>query len=300
MKILIMGAGALGSLFGGFLSKNNDVILIGRKPHVEEVKRNGLSIDGITKINLKLNAEHQIQNIDFFPDLVILMVKSYDTKKAINQIKPLINENTFILSLQNGIDNIEKITKVVDSDRILAGITTHGALFDQPGLIKHTGEGKTIIGSISEENFEFLNNLIDSFNNSGIKTSLSKDINEEIWKKAIINSSINPLTLIFGCKNGNLLDNPIAEKIVEKICYESTEIAISHGINTSFEEMIDKTKDVIIRTKDNYSSMFQSFKKGKKTEVDSINGILVNIGKKNKCQTLLNDTILRVIKSITE
>lgn len=299
MKILIMGAGAMGSLFGALLSKDHKVILIGRKTHIEEINKKGLYIDGLTKIHLKINAESNINNINFLPDLIILTVKSYDTTEALNKLIPIISNSTFILSLQNGLDNIEKILKVVKKNRVIAGVTTQGALFSDPGKITHTGKGKTIIGAISEGNNEFIEDLIDHFNKSGIETNYSNKIIDEIWKKAIINSSINPLTTMFNCKNGYLLENPIIEKIVEKICYESTIIANSFGIKTSFDDMIMKTKEVIKKTADNSSSMLQSYKKYKKTEIDSINKILIKIGEKNNCPIVLNETLLRIIDLMT-
>ena len=93
MKIVVIGAGAIGSFIGGMLSKNNDVVLVGRKPHVDSIKKIGLSISGKTKLNIKIRAEENIKNIDFTPDLLILTVKSFDTENAIKEAK-IIDKNT--------------------------------------------------------------------------------------------------------------------------------------------------------------------------------------------------------------
>ena len=129
MKIVVFGAGSIGSFIGGVLSKNNDVILIGRKPHVNSIKENGLTIQGKTKLNIKLKAEDDIGKTNLSPDLLILTVKSYDTENAIKEAKKIINKNTLVLSFQNGLDNIEKIKKHVNENQILVGITTHGCIF---------------------------------------------------------------------------------------------------------------------------------------------------------------------------
>jgi len=298
MNIVVIGAGAIGSLFGGLLSKRNNVILIGRTTHVQAIKKNGLKITGKTKLDSKISAEASIKKINFFPELLILTVKSFDTETAIKEAKPLISKNTVVLSLQNGLDNMDKIKKYVDYKKIIAGVTTHGALFSKPGIIKHTGKGLTILGELNGNKTSRINKIVKLFNQAGIQTTASKNITHEIWVKAIINSSINPLSAIFHCKNGYLLENPILEKFVERICEESTNIANANGIRLSHEDMIEKTKEVIRKTSDNYSSMFQSIEKGKDTEIDSINGRLVGIGKKYKVGAPLNEALIYSVKSM--
>jgi 2-dehydropantoate 2-reductase len=298
MKIVIFGAGAIGSLFGALLSKNNEVFLFGRKSHIHAIKNNGLTIKGKTNLNVKINAESSFENITFSPDLLILTVKSYDTEAAIKQAKKIILKDTKILSLQNGLDNIEKISNHIKSEKIIAGVTTHGAFFSKPGIVEHTGIGKTVLGDLNNTKSNFIDKVIKLFNEAGIETRESKNISEDIWNKAIINSSINPLTSIFQCNNGYLLENPILEKLIENICKESTSIANAYGIDFSVEIMINKTKDVIKNTAENFSSMLQSIKKNKKTEIDSINGKLTFIGKENNVDTKLNEFLYHYIKSL--
>jgi len=283
MNIVIFGAGAIGSLFGSLLSKQNNVTLISRKPHVDAIRRNGLTIEDKTKLNVKVGAEESIDKIRTQTDLLILTVKSYDTETAIKEAMSIISDITIVLSLQNGLDNIDKIKKFVYGKNIIAGVTTHGAFFSKPGLIRHTGIGKTKLGELNGDKTERLLNIKSIFNESGIKTTISTDIFKEIWIKTIINSSINPLTSIFNCKNGYLLENPVLKKIVEKICRESTNIANANDISLSYFSMIKKTKEVIVDTTENYSSMLQSIQKSKKTEIDSINAIKsMQLKKKNK------------------
>ena len=295
MNIIVLGAGAIGSLIGGLLSKQNNVILIGREKHVNAIKRNGLEIIGKTNLNIKIQAETNIKNINIEPDLLILTVKSYDTEKAIKQAKNVIKKNTTVLSIQNGIDNISKITKNIDCKNIVAGVTTHGCIFLQPGIIKHTGIGKTILGDIKGDKSK---KIAEIFNKAGIKTKISKNIIREIWIKTIINSSINPLTALFQCKNGYLLRNPVLENIVEKICYESTNVANTLNLDLTYDDMLLVTKKVIKDTSENFSSMLQSIKMGKKTEIDSINGKIVEIGKEKKVDVYLNELLVFLVKYI--
>jgi len=296
MNIVIFGAGAIGSLFGSMLSRNNDVLLIGRKTHVNAIKKNGLKIKGKTNTKIIINAETTVNKVDFSPDLVILTVKAYDTLQAIKKAKKIVGKNTTFLSLQNGLDNIEKIEKYVISKRIIAGTTTYSAYFNEPGIIEYTGNGTTIIGDLSGKKTNQVKEISSVFNKVGIKTYVSNNIIKEIWFKAIINSSINPITTLLNCKNGYLLENPILEKLVERICKESTDIANAAGIDVNSKIMINKTKKVIRDTSENYSSMLQSYMKGKKTEIDSINGKFANIGKKYEKEKFINELLVDSIK----
>jgi len=297
MNIVVLGAGAIGSLYGSLLSKKNYVTLIGSPKHINAIKKKGLTIKGKTQSNIKISAEVNIKKLEKSPELLILTVKSYDTVSAIRDIDTIINKNTTILSLQNGLDNIEKIKKIIDNKQIIAGTTTHGAFLVEPGIVEHTGLGNTILGELDGKILPRLKKIVKIFNNSLIKTHSSKNIIKEIWIKAIINSSINPLTTIFKCRNGYLLENPVLEQIVNSVCRESTIIANKNGIIISTKYMREKTKEVIRSTSENYSSMFQSFKNNKKTEIDSINGKLAFLGKIHNVDTSLNDILVDYIKT---
>ncbi|UCD13607.1 MAG: 2-dehydropantoate 2-reductase [Thermoplasmatales archaeon] len=297
MNIVILGAGAIGSLFGALLLKKNNVTLIGRTPHINAIRKNGLTIKGKTQLNVKIPGEDLIDKVEVPPDLLILTVKSFDTMSAIHQAKQIIDDDTVVLSMQNGLDNLAAIERVVDRKQIIAGVTTHGTFFSQPGVIIHTGKGNSVLGELNGKKTVRVENIAYVFNESNIETHVSDDIVKEIWVKAIINSSINPLTAIFQCKNGYLLQNPVLGKIVEKICMESTSVANAHGINIPYQDTIQKTKNVIRSTSENYSSMLQSVKKGKKTEIDSINGKIVYIGRKHAIDALLNEILIHLVKS---
>ena len=298
MNIVIFGAGAIGSFFGSMLSKNSNVLLIGRKPHINAIKKNGLNIGGKTCLKVKINAVTSVSDVSFFPDLLILTVKSYDTESAIIQAKKIIKNKTIVLTLQNGLDNIDILKKHLSLDQIIVGITTHGVLFNKPGFIRHTGTGTTILGEINGKKTRKIIDILNTFNNAGISTSISNNIIEEIWSKVIINSSINTLTTFFQCKNGNLLKNPVLEKLVERICNESTNIAKTNGIQLSSINMINKTKEVIRNTSENNSSMLQDFNKGKKTEIDSINGRLIEIGRNFNIDVSFNEILVHSIKTL--
>lgn len=264
MKILIVGAGAIGSLFGAFLSQENNVILLGRSPHINAIEQKGLRISGKTTMHCQIPAVDSVKKISVIPDIILLTVKSYDTDRAMRQVRHLIHDDTVVVSLQNGLDNIEKIERIIEKQQILAGVTTHGVIFSKPGEIIHTGKGHILLGELTRTHSQRLDSIVHLFNATGIETKASDDIIRELWVKAIINSSINPITAFFQCKNGYLLQNAILEKIVERVCEESTNIASKAGIAVNSTEMIHRTKEVIRETAANYSSMAQSIQQGKK------------------------------------
>ncbi|MBN1861006.1 MAG: 2-dehydropantoate 2-reductase [Candidatus Thermoplasmatota archaeon] len=298
MKIVVFGAGAIGSLFGALLAGKNTVILVGRRPHVSRIIEKGLIVKGNTNLSVRVLAVESTQDVPFLPDLILLTVKSYDTKTASRQLLPIIQKQTMVVSLQNGLDNINIIEQHIDKNQVLAGVTTQGSLFSKPGEIIHTGRGKTILGELDGCHSERLERLVTLFNEAGIETKRSDDIQREIWMKGIINSSINPLTAFLRCTNGYLLHNPLLEKIVEYVCRESVHIAASEGITVSSEEMIEKTKEVIRDTSQNYSSMFQSIQQGKKTEIESINGIFSRTALVHNIDGSLNNILFQLISSL--
>lgn len=299
MNIVVFGSGAIGSLFGALLAKQHKVALVGRAPHITYIQQKGLLINGKTRLIVSVPAVESIKDVSFSPDLILLTVKSYDTETASRQLSSLFNNQTVVVSLQNGLNNIQKIEQYIEKKHILAGVTTQGALFVKPGTITHTGKGTTILGELHGDSSERLRTLVTVFNQAGIETQMSTDIKREIWRKAIINSSINPLTAFLRCNNGYLLDNPVLERTVESICTESSVIASSERIVVSALEMIEKTKKVIKDTAQNYSSMMQSIQQGKKTEIDSINGELLRIGSEHKVETSLNRILFELITSLS-
>lgn len=298
MNILIVGAGAIGSLVGALLSQRNTVVLVGRAPHITTIQHEGLTIKGKTQIHVSIPALETLEKISISPDLILITVKSYDTEAACRQILPFVHDDTMIMTLQNGLDNIEKIGQYIQKSHILAGVTMNGALISKPGEIQHTGKGETILGTADGRWSRQLETILSIFKDAGIQARISDDIGREIWMKAIINSSINPITAFLGCKNGYLLENPILKNIVEQVCLESTTIASSEGIPVSPTEMIEKTMRVIRDTAQNYSSMMQSVRQGKKTEIDSINGALMRTGIKHDIDVSLNKILMEVITSL--
>ncbi len=293
MRILVFGAGAIGSLFGAKLSLYNDVTLLSRKEHAESIKKNGLILRGKTEGVYHVDAIHILDHYTGKPDIIIITVKSYDTREAIQEVVNKFGREIRVMSLQNGLDNLEKIEEFISRDRIFLGLTTEGCIFLKPGEVLHAGTGKTIVGS--PEKNEFVHDVMHEFRKAGFDTEISQDIIRDMWKKAIINACINPLTAIFEIKNGEL-KREILFDIVKDICMESVDVARASGLDIGFEEMIEEVRNVIESTSENLSSMLQSIRRKKKTEIDSINGYICKVGKKYGKDVKMNSLLTDLVK----
>ncbi|MHC1581828.1 MAG: ketopantoate reductase family protein [Candidatus Syntropharchaeia archaeon] len=290
-RIMVMGAGALGSLFGGLLADSGyDVILVGRKKHVDAINKNGLRISGLTDKIIDVKAS--TTPVD--ADLILFTVKSYDTEKAARELR--IEKDTTVLSLQNGMGNEEKIASIIGEEHVLGGITSYGALFVEPGHIKHTGIADTFIGELNGEITQRAKKICEMFKDAGIKTEITDNIREKIWEKLVINVGINAPTSICRIKNGMLLEIPEMKWIMEKAVEEAVEVAKRMGIKIT--NPLEKVIDVATKTRENESSMLQDIKKGKRTEIDAINGIIVELGEKFGIPTPVNRTLFSLVKGI--
>ncbi len=288
MKFIIYGAGALGSLFAALLSRKHDVLIIGRRKHIEAIERKGLIVEGLT--NGIFHPKTRWDGSKY--DLIILTTKAYDTSQAVKEAMEKFGEVPF-LSLQNGLRNEEKIAKIAGDENVIGGITNHGVTFIEYGRVKHAGYGETVIGEMDGRISDRIRNIAKAFNDAGIKATISKKIKEEIWRKAIINSAINGLTTILKCKNGELMKY---KNLIKEICDEGSTVARKEGF--IIENAFEKTMEVIEKTADNYSSMLQDIMKGKKTEVDEINGEIAKIGKKHGINACYNIFLTKMIKEM--
>jgi 2-dehydropantoate 2-reductase len=300
MRILIFGAGAMGNFLAGVMSQEHDVTLYGRGEKIEVVMEKGIRISGKTELVAKIKAAlnpKEIKEKEY--DLIVLAVKSYDTATALEMIKEMESKAT-VLSLQNGLDNEIRIAEAIGKDRTLGGVTSHGITFIKPGHVQHAGTGETIIGELDGKETESVKKIGQAFTSVGIETRTSRNIQSEIWIKGIVNAGINPLTALTRLHNGYLLKIPWLTRLLENTCHECIVVAQKTGIDIQGCDIIEKTKNVARLTGENKSSMLQDIEKGRRTEIDSINGRIVEVGKKHGVETPINSALVALVKGIEE
>lgn len=299
MKILIIGPGALGCLFAGFLSKTQEVIILDKNPkRAQFISEQGIRLEGISgnwqaKVSVTANPG-TIKEID----LVLICVKSYDTKQALNQVKSLVGENTLVLTLQNGLGNIEVIGEVVGQDKVIGAVTNQGATLLSDGYIRHAGKGETVIGRIDGKIPVQLKEIREIFNKSGLETRISRDIKGLIWSKLIINVGINALTAITRLNNGKLVEFEGTARILRDAVTEAVKIAKKKRIKLIYDDPLAKVEAVCEATAINVSSMLQDILKKKKTEIDFINGVVVRQGQSLGIATPVNSVLVNLVKTI--
>lgn len=295
MRIAVFGAGSIGCLFGGLLSKNNEVLLVGRKPQVEAIQAMGLKITGLTEAHLQPRASTTLKG--FEPELIVVTVKAYDTETAAKAIAPHVGRQTYVMSLQNGLDNLEKLTNVA-GERLLAGITSHGVTFVDFGHIKHAGTGDTVVGDATGGARHKASEIADLLTEAGILTTISSDIRADIWLKVAVNAAINPATAITGLKNGALLLSKELMKLMELAASEVAAVALARGVELDPEAAFEKAREVATLTADNKSSMLQDIERCKRTEIESICGAVMRYGETAGIETPVNRALLALVKGI--
>jgi len=300
MKIVVVGAGAMGSLFAAFLSKSKEEtwLLDKNKENAGKINSSGISLEGASgSWQAKVKVTADIQDIGR-ADLVLLCVKSFNTKSAVEQIKPILGQNTKILTLQNGIGNVEIISEIVGEDKVIAGVTNQGATLIAAGKIRHAGHGETIIGSIDGKTPVELRAIREVFNKVGLETKMSRDIKSLLWSKLIINVGINALTAITRLPNGKLPEYEGTKRILRDAVTEAARIAKRKRVKLVFDDPLAKVEAVCEGTSKNLSSMLQDVLRKKRTEIDFINGVIVRLGQEMGISVPTNKLLLDLIKTI--
>lgn len=301
MKIAILGSGAMGCLYGGRLAEAGfDVTLVDVwKEHVDGINSDGLSIEGIggkrivkgIKAVTDPNRAGQV-------DLLVVFVKATLTKTAMEGALGLVGDGTRVLTLQNGLGNVEALSEIVGTDRLIAGTTAHGSTLLGPGSIKHAGEGPTVIGNLSGKTDPFLEDLAAILEKAGFSVQISENVMGLIWGKLIVNVGINALTAITGLRNGRLLDFPETKELMRMAVEEALEVARRKGIVLNDPDPARHVEEVCRSTAENRSSMLQDVMNRRRTEIDAINGAVVAEAEKLGLSAPVNLVLFNLVKTL--
>ncbi len=325
VKIGIIGAGSIGSLFGGYLASIHsdesplEIIFFGRRNHALAINKAGLRLTAAGEDLFLKNIKVYESANDFMVsseigkfykfDYLFLTTKTYDTERTMIQFKNLIESSKWFIILQNGIGNEALIKEYCNKDKIIRIITSHGALLENFGHVRHTGVGFTKIGfgylkptnendtnyGRAEESLLFLKNLLSA---GGLQTELVEDIIKCSWEKVFVNIGINAIGALTGLKNGQLLENNSLRKLMEKVVKEALEVAHEKQIDLSNRDYVELMYSVAKKTYNNKNSMLQDVLKGKPTEIDFINGRIVEFGKKLGIEVITNELLTVLIKGL--
>ena len=308
MKYGVIGLGAVGSIIGGLLAETlkNDVVLIGKPYQVDVIQKKGIKIIGLDKKieNIQITSEFsEIKNLD----VIFLCVKSQDTETVANQIKNHLKKTALIVSLQNGVRNKEIISKITGKT-VLAGIVLFNAVYQNPGIVNLAIKGGILLEN-HEKNAENISNVL---NRAGIKTILVDNINGFLWSKLILNLQIAVTALTGQTIKESIIDEDSRNIIIETM-KEGIKIVEKSGIHLEklpgadpkkiikrlerYNSLTLKIGSIFIGVKKNArNSMWQSLSRGRPTEIDYINGEIVNLAKKNNLKAPINTKLVELVK----
>lgn len=302
MKIAILGTGAMGGVYGYKLYQGGyDVTFIDIwKEHVEAMKANGLKVDGLGgEAHFKAKCTDKSEEVGPV-DLVIILVKAYDTLSAIKGALPLIGPETMVVSLQNGVGNIEKLASVIDPKHIIGGVTSHSAFMVAPGNNHHAAASYTSIGELDGSISERIKKVADIFEKSGlIPVVISDNVTGLIWKKLMGNISINAICALTHIRNGQILDFEEMAEVSRLAVMETAAVARAKGIVMDYDPW-ETARKVMIDTVNGRASMLQDVMAKRRTEIDVINGAVVQEGKTLGIPTPVNQTLTALVSVIQQ
>ncbi len=305
MQISIIGTGAMATLFAARLADVADVSMIGSwADAIETIRANGITIDGESCCHQVHTAYHP----DDAPaaDLALVLTKAYKTIKAAEVAAKTIKPDGLALTLQNGLGNIEILAEYVGLDRAMQGVTMQGATLLGPGRIRTSGRGATHLGYVPIElaaprDFAVEHRAYEIsalFNSAGLKSQVTADIEGLVWGKVLINAAINPLTAILRLPNGALVESEELVDLMKAAALEAAAIAKAQGITLPFPDPVERVKQVATLTATNYSSMLQDVLGKRPTEIDAINGKIVEQGQALGIPTPINVMLTSLVRAI--
>lgn len=302
MNILVIGAGAMGSLFGSRFGRagENVFLLDIHREHIAAIRRKGLTIielDGrleTTPIEASTNAS----DIPWRADLVLVMVKSYATGAALASLQERhLQPSTLFLTLQNGIGNAELLAGTFEAASVLAGVTAQGATFVEPGVVRHGGNGPTHVGAWSGGTDERVYRIVRLWNKAGMEAHAASDVQTLIWKKLMVNIGINAITALTGIRNGAIDSLAPARRLSEAAVLEALAVAQAAGIPLN-DFSVEDVFRIAQATAANRSSMGQDVDHRRRTEIDAINGAIVRLGEVLQVPTPVNRTLTELIHTL--
>ena len=302
MKIAVVGSGALGGFFGAlFAQTGQDVTLVDVDPKkVEAIRASGLTVttrDGERTVRIPITQSTK----EVGPaDLVFFSVKSYATLAAAQTLPPLLKADTLVMSIQNGIGNVEKIASVVGPERVVGGITAHSFQMLSPSHIRYVGgAGHMHIGKVDARNTPRVQEVAAILRQGGVEAEVNENIQDFIWFKLMVNTPINAIAAITRFKNGELAESEGVRQLMRLVADEAIAVAKDEGVRFLGEgHPVDACLTALRAAAENKASMLQDVEAGRRTEIDAINGAIVERAAKHGIAVPVNETLVRLVKVI--
>ncbi|WP_407312706.1 ketopantoate reductase family protein [Desulfosporosinus sp. SB140] len=307
MKVLVVGLGALGTVYSCFMSlAGHEVTGLGRPAALDKIRTSGVKVSGIwgehaAKLDRVVTDVCELDREQF--DMIIVTVKSFSTEEIAEKISQLVGETTHIFLLQNGYGNFEAAAKYISEERIVLGRVIFGAEMSVPGESIVTviaddvviGSPKNLIAS------ELLEEFAGIFRKAGIPTKASNEIMKYIWGKIIYNSALNSFGAVFEVNYGQLAEEPVTRDLMNTLIQEIFNVFAARGIMTFWPDAQSYLKNLytnlIPPTSAHHASMLQDIQSGRRTEIESLNGAVVKLAHESSVPVPLNEIIVAMVKA---
>jgi len=292
--VVVVGAGAVGSYYGGLLARAGiPVTLVARAAHVEAITKDGLFLDTTTfKETVRVAATTDMGAVRN-ADLVLLCVKTLDTVSAAREAKALMRPDAVMVSMQNGVDNAERIKDELGFDVVSAAVYV-AASVPKPGTLRHSGRGDLVIGGPFPD--ATLNAIAEMFAGAGMPCRISADLPLEMWTKLVMNGTYNALSALTGCTYGVLVKDPGAVAIMMALAEEIVAVAHAKSIGLDLADVQEKVRKLGPAMPNTLSSTQQDLARGKLTEIDSLNGYIAAQGQRYGIPTPMNAAMHSLVR----
>lgn len=299
MRIAVIGAGAMGALFGGYLSRKNDVLLVDvRKEQTDAISARGLTIHepdgGVNVFTPRAACDTSGEKP---ADLVVLFVKAMFSRSALESSRALIGPDTYLMTLQNGSGHEDTLLDFADRAHVVIGATQHNSAVLGMGEIRHGGSGRTVIGSLTGETGR-LEPIARTLSDCGLETVCDAQVQRLIWEKMLTNVSASVLTGVLQKPLGFIAENPHAWTLCEKLIREAVAVAAGEGIAFDAQEKIAQVRAVCERSPKGVTSICADLRDGRKTEVDTISGSIVRASKKNGVPAPTHEAMVALVHAM--
>jgi len=290
MQVAVIGAGAVGCYYGGLLLRaGHDVTFIGRPVHVDAINANGLLLDLKTfKGHLPAKAATDTTTLAP-PDLVLVCVKSADTEQAGRALAGHLRPDTSVLSLQNGVDNSQRLSAVI-GQAVIPAVVYVGSEMAGPGHIRHHGGGDLAIGRSPPSEA-----LAQALEAAGVHTTISDDIEVTLWSKLVINCAFNALSAVADISYGPMLEVEGAKDVVTRAVQEAIAVARANGVSLP-DDLLANILNIPTMMPQQKSSTAQDLARGKPSEIDFLNGHVVRKGAELGVPTPTNHALQVMVK----
>ena len=297
MKILVMGAGAVGAYFGARMrASGEDVVLCARGENLRAIREHGLDITSI-RVDLRIEVTATDTPGDFAPyDLILFCVKAYDTDAAAQTISGCLNRGGVILTLQNGVENEAKLAAIFGRDAVMGGNARVGVEMIAPGKIVHLSTGHIDFGEIDGRETDRAKSIAEVFRRAGILGQLSADIMTARWDKLIWNGAFNTVTTLTRRRVGEILDDPEGLKLLRTLMQEIVNVARAEGAKISDDRIDAYFAHSHKNLRELKTSTQQDLERGRKLEYEALSGAVVRAARRNRISVPSVETVYALLR----